>query len=227
MNSANKKTLAKEILYFFSVITLLLLIWVGIEIRNKAYENKINILKKEISEFQFTTTLVNQRLAGMVIKEDEYGIIIRPSHEGNVNSDKSLFLDNVYISFINEGYKGSKSDFITLIKKNQAALNDAYKLSSNLGFKKGVNEFHDSLLSGFKEEQDSTTAYTNKLKVLNKSIKIANKNLLDYETKFLGDSEIKMNMLYCIIILFGFLYPFRLVYKSVKWAFLTLKKEDS
>lgn len=233
MTSETKKSLAKEIIYFFSVITLLLLIWAGIEIRNKVYENKINSLKKEISEFQLQIKTFEKKLFEMVIKFDEYGIPVKfiPPLDGKVVSEKNIehpnqLLNNVYLTFINEGYKGSKSDFISLIKENQEALNDAYKLSINLGFKKGVKEFYSSILREFKNEQTITTAYQKKIETLNKSKNSANKNLSNYKQKHLSYREIKNNMLCCFTILFGLLYPVRLVYKLLKWAFLTLKKKD-
>ncbi len=47
-----KKTIAKEIIYFFSVISLLLIIWAGIEIRNTYLSSKMNNYTKEISDIK-------------------------------------------------------------------------------------------------------------------------------------------------------------------------------
>lgn len=234
MTSETKKTLAKEIIYFFSAITLLLLIWAGIEIRNKVYENKINSFKKEISEFQLQIKIFDKKLSEMVIKFDEYGIPVKliPPLDGKVVSEKNIdqpniLLNNVYIAFINGGYKGNKSDFILLIKENPEALNDAYKLSLNLGFKKGIKEFYSSIISEFKNEQTLTKTYQKKIEILNKSKNSTNKNFINYKQKYLSCSEIKNNLFYCFIILFGFLYPVRLIYKLLKWSFLTLEMKNN
>ena len=137
-----------------------------------------------------------------------------------------MVLDKVYMSFINGGYKGSKSDFISLLKKNQEALDDAYKLYLNLGFKKEKKEFYNSIIREFNLEKVSISNDLKKLEILYKSEKTATKNLLKYKNNYLNVSEIKNNMLYCFIILFGILYPVRLIYKLLKWSFLTIKKKD-
>jgi hypothetical protein len=49
MNSKTKKTIAKEIIYFFSVISFLLLAWAGIELRNSFLRNKMDNFSNQIS----------------------------------------------------------------------------------------------------------------------------------------------------------------------------------
>jgi hypothetical protein len=52
MNTRTQKTIAKEIIYFFSVIVLLILSWGVIEIRNSILKTKINTYFKESSNYK-------------------------------------------------------------------------------------------------------------------------------------------------------------------------------
>lgn len=50
MNTKTKKIIAKEIIYFFSIVSFLLLVWAGIEIRNSFLRNKMDNFSNEISD---------------------------------------------------------------------------------------------------------------------------------------------------------------------------------
>ena len=52
MNLRTKKIIAKEIIYLFSGIIILLMIWVIMEIQNVYYQNKVNTYKNEITQLQ-------------------------------------------------------------------------------------------------------------------------------------------------------------------------------
>lgn len=52
MNLITKKRIAKEILYFFTGIIILLIFWVFIEIQNSYYQNKVITYNKEITKLQ-------------------------------------------------------------------------------------------------------------------------------------------------------------------------------
>lgn len=63
MNTINKKIIAKEILYFFSAIVMILIFWVFIKVQNNYYENKVVFYNKQITELQIQIKeLVNKPL---------------------------------------------------------------------------------------------------------------------------------------------------------------------
>ena len=64
MNLRTKKSIAKEILYFFAGVIILLIFWAFLEIQNNYFQNNIINYKKEITQLQSqikkfeTTTLL-------------------------------------------------------------------------------------------------------------------------------------------------------------------------
>lgn len=164
MNITTKKTIAKEIIYFFAATTLFFVLWVGIVINNKIQENKINSFKSEVLGFQSQIDKNNKLLDRKLTKLDEYGIPIKfiPPSDG-------------------------------VIKKN----------SKNLS------------------EEDLTS---NKIQQLEKLKAISNQKLLEVKNKHLNENQIKDILFYSFIIIFGLLYPLRLIFILLKWSFRTLKK---
>lgn len=58
MNSKTKKNVAKEVIYFFSIVLLTSFVWIGIKINNYYFENKIikcnnsiSIINKELNRY--------------------------------------------------------------------------------------------------------------------------------------------------------------------------------
>jgi hypothetical protein len=99
-------------------------------------------------------------------------------------------------------------------------------LSLRLGYKKGVKEFYNSILREFNNEQTLIKIYKKKLEILKKSKNSYYQNLLNYKQKYLNSSEIKNYIFYCSIISFGLLYPFRLLYKLLKWSILMIRNKN-
>ena len=52
MNLRTKKSIAKEVLYFFAGVIILLIFWAFLEIQNNYFQNKIINYKKEITQLQ-------------------------------------------------------------------------------------------------------------------------------------------------------------------------------
>ena len=52
MNLRTKKSIAKEVLYFFAGVVILLIFWAFLEIQNNYFQNKVINYKKEITQLQ-------------------------------------------------------------------------------------------------------------------------------------------------------------------------------
>ncbi len=52
MNLRTKKSVAKEVLYFFAGVIILLIFWAFLEIQNNYLQNKVNTYNKEITQLQ-------------------------------------------------------------------------------------------------------------------------------------------------------------------------------
>lgn len=52
MNLRTKKSVAKEVLYFFAGVTILLIFWAFLEMQNIYFQNKVNTYNKEITQLQ-------------------------------------------------------------------------------------------------------------------------------------------------------------------------------
>jgi hypothetical protein len=69
MNTITKKTIAKEIIYFFTVVALLLLVWAGIEIRNYFFRNKISNISNEISIMKTQIVSIENKFPEFIWKQ--------------------------------------------------------------------------------------------------------------------------------------------------------------
>ncbi|HYE68031.1 MAG TPA: LPD38 domain-containing protein [Anaerovoracaceae bacterium] len=65
-------------------------------------------------------------------------------------------INDAYKLFVDTGYKKSREEFKTLIQTNPEALNDAYKLFVDTGYKKDINSFSELL--GVKKKEKSASA---------------------------------------------------------------------
>jgi len=202
MDTKTKKNIAKEIIYFFSVVAVLLLVFSGIEIRNSFLNNRKNNFSKEISALNIKIDSIEKKLPKKVNKKprfDEYGILIKNidyfSNSDNIlqlkKSDREK-LDNIMIEMINN----NESD-----ENKRIIVNDFIQ---KYGIKKSLK-----LNKVFEQLKKNKTAINQKIKVL--------------ENEILNISETK-NIILCLsLLLFGLLYPIRIIYKLLKWSFLTIQ----
>lgn len=167
MNIKTKKTIAKEIIYFFITSALFFILWIGVIINNRIYESKIYRFKNESLKFQTQIEKNNKLLYKKPIELDEYGIPIKfiPPTDGVVLSENKKTTNNL-------------TEEKLILIKNQKLTN---------------------------------------LKT------ISNQNLLNVENKFLNENQINHILFYSFIILFGLLYPIRLIFLILKWSIKTLK----
>jgi hypothetical protein len=166
MNIKTKKTIAKEIIYFFITSALFFILWIGVLINNRIYESKINRFKKETLDFQSQIQKNNKLLNKKPVEFDEYGIPI----------------------------KFTRPDGVVVSKNKQS--------NNNL------------------TEKELLLAKNQKLTKLKT---ISNQNLLKAKNSFLNENQINNILFYSFIILFGLLYPIRLIFLLLKWSINTLK----
>lgn len=205
MNTKTKKTIAKEIIYFFSIVALLLLILIGIEIRNSFLNNKINNFSKAISIVEIKIDSIQKKNPENINKKpkfDEYGILIK-------NVDYFNDLDNIMRL---KKTDREELDNILLLMQNNNESDENKRLLVNdfvqeYGIKKSIKPN-----KVFEELKKNKTETIQK----NKAI----------ENKILNTNEKKNIIIYFSILLFGLFYPIRLIYKLLKWSFLTIQTKD-
>lgn len=132
MNTKTKKTIAKEIIYFFSAITLLLVFWVGIEIRNFYLRNKIKNFSNEISDLKVQIDSVEKTYTKEI--KDFYDLI-------PLDYDKLPDIDE-----LNHNIKKPKFDPLQLFTVPNSDLPNIIELYSYLK----ENEFDFSLPHDYK-----------------------------------------------------------------------------
>jgi hypothetical protein len=202
MNTKTKKTIAKEIIYFFSAITILLLVFFGIEIRNSFLNNKKNDYSKEISFLKIKIDSIEKKLLEEENKRfryDEYGIIIKNVDYYNISADTMQLkktdkeeLDNILLNM----QKGNEND-------------------ENI---KGVINYYIQKYGIKKSLKPNIT-----FEKLKKNKAETNQKIKVIENKIININEEKNIMIYLSLFFFGLLYPIRLIYKLLKWSFLTIQ----
>ena len=205
MNNKTKKTIAKEIIYFFSIVALLLLVLVGIEIRNSFLNNKINNFSKAISRVESKIDSIQRTNPENINKKpkfDEYGILIKNADYFN-NFDNTMRLKKT---------DREELDNILLEMQNNNESDENKRLLVN----NFVKEYGIKKL--LKPNKIFEELKKNKTVTVQKSIAI--------ENKILNIKEKKNILIYISILLFGLFYPIRLIYKLLKWSFLTIQTKD-
>lgn len=101
MNLKTKKNIAKETIYFFSTIAILLAVWTGIEIRNFYLNTKIDDLNKEVLILKNKIETKQNKIIESEIKNapvvDEFGIPVKfkaPSDGKTLTDKEKLILIN-------------------------------------------------------------------------------------------------------------------------------------
>jgi len=173
MNIGTKKILAKEIIYFFSVITLIVIFWSIIEIRNSYTEKKIETISDKILTLQLQINRNDQK-RDFLLEPDKKKILFNGLTELHNNGSSVEEMEN-YIADFESKFSIEK---IKLVKKTQLIKNKKNILTTEL---------------------------------------TASKN------NYLDQNEKKSNILILSLILFSILYPIRLIYKILKWSFLTIQ----
>ena len=179
MNLKTKKIIAKEIIFFFSIIALLIMTWGILELRNSYLLNKINNNSKAFSY--------------------------------SINSNLKKTLRDFVATSNNQKYETETellSKFPELKIYNIQILRD-FVATSNSGKYKSENELYSKFPEFFNKK--SKTEYN-----------IINKELNDSKSKLLNKSKFKNILCIMSLIFFSLLYPIRLIFFLLKWAFKTL-----
>jgi len=114
MNITSKKIIAKEIIYFFSVIALLLFFWLIIEIRNFYSEEKIKTISYEISIIQLQIDK-NQKKTNFYLKPEKMKILIN----GLIELDKNGSSDDEMRAYVSDFKSKFSEEKIELLKKTK------------------------------------------------------------------------------------------------------------
>lgn len=205
MNTETKKTIAKEIIYFFTVVAMLLIVFLGIEIRNSFLNNKKNNFSKEISVLKIKIDSIEKRLPKKINKKpkfDEYGILIKNVDYFNI-SDNTIQLrktdreklDDIMIKMNNN----NESD-----ENKKIVVNDfiqKYGIKKSLKFNKAIEEL-----------EKTKTETSQKLQIT--------------ENKIVNINETKNIIFWSTLVFFILLYPFRFIFNLLKWSFKIIKSKD-
>jgi hypothetical protein len=205
MNNKIKKNIAKEIIYFFSIVTLLLLVLVGIEIKNSFLNNKINNFSKEISIVEIKIDSIQKTNPEKINKKskfDKYGILIK-------NVDYFNDLDNT-MRLKKTDREELDNILLEMLKNNESDENKRLL----------VNDFVEQygIKKILKPNKVIEKLKKNKTETFQKSKAI--------ENKILNINEKKNIIIFLSKLLFGLFYPIRLIYKLLKWSFLTIQTKD-
>lgn len=173
MNITSKKIIAKEIIYFFSVIALLLIFWLIIEIRNFYSEKKIKTISNEISNIQLQIDKYEKK-TNFYLKPEKDKILMN----GLIELDKNGSSDDEMRAYMSDFENKFSSEKIKHIEKTKL----------------------------LKEKQNNLSTELNTSK-----------------NNYLEPDEKKSNILIFALILFSVLYPFRLIYRLLKWSIKTIK----
>lgn len=135
-----KKTIAKEIIYFFSAISLLLIVWAGIQVRNSFLKNKINDLSKNISVLKIQIDSIEKANPKKTIlfsqlNEYEYASMQKVLYDfdATIKAKPNLSVSELLVKF--PEFKND-SDKIQSAKDYSATLNSGkYKNVSEFNYK--------------------------------------------------------------------------------------------
>lgn len=127
MNITSKKIIAKEIIYFFSVIALLLIFWLVIEIRNFYSEKKIKTISYEISNIQLQIDK-NEKKTNFYLKPEKEKILIN----GLLELDKNGSSDDEMRAYVSDFKSKFSEEKIELIKKTKILEKKKNILSNDL-----------------------------------------------------------------------------------------------
>ena len=123
--SLNKKIIAKEIIYFFATITLILIFWSFIEIRNYYSKKKVKTISHEISVIQLE---IDKNEKNNYFKPETWKILITELTELAKNGSSDVEMKSYCLDF-DKKFSKEKDQ---LIKKTKILKVDQEKLSSKI-----------------------------------------------------------------------------------------------
>lgn len=235
MNLRTKKVIAKEILYFFIGIVIIVLFWSSIKGRNYYFQNKVNSSNTKISDLQ-------SKLDKLEFQND---LLIIPSKRNVFNKNIEILKRNnsteEEIILMTKEFKDKFSIESVLKKFVDTANNPKYK--SDFGVINSLfpelNGYDNTLLESYvatanNENYNSNFVIINSKfpEFFNEQIKIDKlKNIKKTETdkrnktklKIVNRDEIIQIITNLSIVILGLLYPIRIVFISVKWAIKIIK----
>lgn len=115
MNLRTKKSIAKEVLYLFSGVILLLIFWLYLEIKNNYHNNKVVTYKEEITQLQSQ------------IKKVESKPLLNPDKLKKLNENAKIMSES---GSSKDDILAMKDDFIKKFG-NQNTLSEQVKLKTN------------------------------------------------------------------------------------------------
>lgn len=235
MKLRTKKVIAKEILYFFIGIVIIILFWSSIKIRNYYYENKVISSNTKISDLQSTIYKL----------ENLNDLLIIPSKRNVFNNNIEILKRNnsteQEIILMTKEFK-DKFSIESVLKKyvdtaNNPKYNSDFEVINSL-FPE-LNGYDNTLLKSYvatanNENYNSNFVIINSKfpEFFNEQIKIDKlKNIKKTETdkrnktklKIVNRDEIIQIITNLSIVIMGLLYPIRIVFISVIWAIKIIK----
>ncbi len=135
MNLRTKKTIAKEILYFFIGIIIILIFWAFIEVQNSYYKNEVISYNQEIVRLQ---TLRKPFLNADKLKklnENAKKMFESGSSNEDILAMKDAFVKRFGIKYnLNEKLKLEKEEKVITNELNKTSLKilDGYKISDKV-----------------------------------------------------------------------------------------------
>jgi hypothetical protein len=135
MNLRTKKTIAKEILYFFIGIIIILIFWAFIEVQNSYYKNEVISYNQEIVRLQ---TLRKPLLNADKLKklnENAKNMFESGSSKEDILAMKDAFVKRFGIKYnLNEKLKLEKEEKVITNELNKTSLKilDGYEISDKV-----------------------------------------------------------------------------------------------
>lgn len=124
MNLRTKKSIAKEILYFFAGIIILLIFWAFLEIQKNYFQNKVITYKKEITQLQSQIIKLERKPLLQPDKLKKLNENAKMMSEAGSSKEDILAMKDDFLKMF--GNQNILSERVKL-KKNQVIINDKIK----------------------------------------------------------------------------------------------------
>lgn len=205
MNTKTQKTFAREIIYFFSVVVVVLIFWAGIEIRNYFLKNEINYFSENILELNIKIDSIQKTLPEKIKTFKEFAQSIKKKYPEYKDID-----DYELAMKVVEKYPEYK-DQVNFSEGKPNPFSSETAHIKDLGLNTEESNINDGWKQTeiFKKEKDELEQ---------KVFESKNKLLLKNETTDI--------IVWSSALLFSILYPIRLIFLLLKWAFKTVKQKE-
>lgn len=206
MTEINKKIIAKEIIIVFSIVLIAMTTFIGLLIFNYSVNRKIEKqeLEIEIIQKQIDTLSI---LANLKVSDESFPFAISMymylNDQGYISVNDSTFLKKIE----SNNYVDSLFSFYQIDNKDMSRKQFAEAIEQSKPMSIRVIE---------------ATYNQNELK---RTLEQRNEFLNKYRDKILDNNKIKSILIMVLLILVLLVYPARLLFYLLIWAFKTLRKE--